>query len=242
VNLGIILLLAPLAAVPPDVPLWEGIRDVLRRLTNDDARLVYQAIRLAQPGGLGQVDREDVAAEPTGTLLDAMRLAANRDLIAKQYATGFSIVLDDGIRFLRPFASDFALRWEEVIIGLQLVLLTRFEDSLIVRKSGSFVARLAKEEALLVTLSANEFQVNDQSLQESDTIGRRQFDDWRVPAFREFDAWLRSDGHRRNPGTTADLIAASLFAAFRDGVVPMPSLDDIQNEVRLWGPNDTTFA
>ena len=31
-----------------------------------------------------------------------------------------------------------------------------------------------------------------------------------------FDRWLRADGHRRNPGTTADLVAATLFAAQRD--------------------------
>ena len=31
-----------------------------------------------------------------------------------------------------------------------------------------------------------------------------------------FDRWLRADGHRRNPGTTADLIAACLFVCLRD--------------------------
>ena len=36
---------------------------------------------------------------------------------------------------------------------------------------------------------------------------------------QELDEWLRADGHRRNPGTTADLVAASLFAAFREGVL-----------------------
>lgn len=33
----------------------------------------------------------------------------------------------------------------------------------------------------------------------------------------EFDTWLRADGHRRNPGTTADLIAAGLFVLLREG-------------------------
>jgi triphosphoribosyl-dephospho-CoA synthetase len=28
---------------------------------------------------------------------------------------------------------------------------------------------------------------------------------------------LRADGHRRNPGATADLIAAALFVALREG-------------------------
>ena len=41
-------------------------------------------------------------------------------------------------------------------------------------------------------------------------------------ALADFDFWLRADGHRRNPGTTADLIAAALFAGLRDGLLPPP--------------------
>jgi triphosphoribosyl-dephospho-CoA synthase len=41
-------------------------------------------------------------------------------------------------------------------------------------------------------------------------------------ALADFDFWLRSDGNRRNPGTTADLVAAALFAGLRDGVLPPP--------------------
>ena len=38
-----------------------------------------------------------------------------------------------------------------------------------------------------------------------------------------FDGWLREDGHRRNPGTTADLVAAILFAGLREGVIDVPA-------------------
>jgi HEAT repeat protein len=53
-------------------------RRVLAATTVDDARDVYAAIRLAAPGGLGTVDDQDIADEPTQTLLDVMRLAAGR--------------------------------------------------------------------------------------------------------------------------------------------------------------------
>ena len=36
---------------------------------------------------------------------------------------------------------------------------------------------------------------------------------WEV--LQGFDAWLREEGHTRNPGTTADLVAAGLFALLR---------------------------
>ena len=88
-NLGIVLLLAPLAAVADCVDLAEGVEAVLAATTVDDARHVYHAIRLAQPGGLGEVSDQDIAREPTISLRDVMGLAADRDLIARQYANGF---------------------------------------------------------------------------------------------------------------------------------------------------------
>src|SRR5438876_11605378 len=74
-----------------------GVRDVLDATTVDDAREVYAAIRLAAPGGLGQVDEQDVAKEPTGTLVDVMRLAAARDGIAREYATAFERTFLTGV-------------------------------------------------------------------------------------------------------------------------------------------------
>src|SRR5262249_52030356 len=100
-NLGIILLLAPLAAVPRQTRLADGIGNVLEGLTLEDAQLTYQAIRLAQPGGMGQVDDQDISRPPTTTLREAMCLAAERDLIARQYADNFSLVLEFGLPCLK---------------------------------------------------------------------------------------------------------------------------------------------
>ena len=70
-NLGMVLLMAPLAAVPPRIRLVEGIGGVLRNLGPDDAQHVYQAIRLAQPGGLGTRGADGrprrSASRPTGS-------------------------------------------------------------------------------------------------------------------------------------------------------------------------------
>ncbi len=100
-NLGIVLLLAPLAAVPEGVDLAAGIEEVLAATTVDDARHVYRAIRLARPGGLGEVSDQDVASEPTITLRAAMALAADRDSIARQYTNGFREVLGEALPALR---------------------------------------------------------------------------------------------------------------------------------------------
>jgi len=201
-NLGIILLLAPLAAVPRQTRLAAGIGDVLKGLTLDDAQWAYQAIRLAQPGGMGQVDSQDISRLPTTTLREAMCLAVERDLIARQYADNFSIVLEFGLPYLKQ-ATDFARHWEPAIIGLQLEVLARYPDSLIVRKCGrEAAAEISRRAAAVLKKGAPGT--------ERARIG-----------LARFDAWLRADGNRRNPGTTADLIAAILFAAFRDGGLPV---------------------
>ena len=51
-NLGTVLLLAPLATVPPRTKLQIGIASVLNNLTPFDSQQVYKAIQIANPGGL----------------------------------------------------------------------------------------------------------------------------------------------------------------------------------------------
>lgn len=196
-NLGIILLLAPLAAIPEEIPLATGIPEVLRTLKRSDADLAYRAIRLAQPGGMGRVDKEDLSQNPRGTLLEVMKLAADRDLIAEQYASNFATVLEVGVPYLLE-CEDFPKQWEGAIVGLQLLLLSKYPDSLIARKCGLETAREASRRANLV-LTAD--QPGTDAAQH---------------ALQEFDTWLRADGNRRNPGTTADLVTAILFVALRD--------------------------
>ena len=79
-NLGIVLLLAPLARAALSHPeagtsqtLRTAVSAVLSDTSVDDAREVYAAIRRAAPGGLGQAVEQDVADEPTVTLLEVMR-------------------------------------------------------------------------------------------------------------------------------------------------------------------------
>src|SRR5207244_7594460 len=96
-NLGIILLLSPLAAVPLDENLRTGIKRVVADLDVADSRAAYQAIRLAKPGGLGQASKQDINQKPTLPLQEVMALAADRDMIARQYLTCYEEVFNDGV-------------------------------------------------------------------------------------------------------------------------------------------------
>jgi len=197
-NLGIILLLSPLAKVPLDRSLSVGILEVLKATTVADSRLVYDAIRIAQPAGLGEVGEQDLNGEPTLNLLECMRLAADRDMIAAQYVNGFQQVLTCGQDWLREAASISASQPQQ-ISWLAVRLMAEFGDSLIARKCGQLMSDVVREKAQELLDSGWPIQHHAAS------------------RFAEFDAFLREDGNRRNPGTTADLIATILFAALRDG-------------------------
>lgn len=204
-NLGIVLLLAPLAAVPRDQPLRHGVAHILAGLTVNDSRAVFEAIRVASPAGLGRVADQDVHAEPTMPLREVMALAADRDLIARQYVNGFAEVFDVGLPTLTA-AFDQGSSLEDGIIVCYLTLLARDLDSLIIRKCG---------------------------LAEAEEVSRRAAalipDGWRdAERLAGFDTWLREEGNSRNPGTTADLVAASLFAGLQDGRIVCVQISQVK--------------
>jgi triphosphoribosyl-dephospho-CoA synthase len=201
-NLGIVLLLTPLAAVPDGEEPRAGVERVLTALDLEDARLVYRAIRLAAPGGLGRTAEQDVAAAPTLPLREIMALAADRDLVARQYADGFREVFELGVPALTRRVQTGSI--ETTIVGAFLELLAAHPDSLIARKCGAAVAGEASERAAAVLRAG----------------WPEPPEGWR--RFEELDGWLRADGHRRNPGTTADLVTASLFVALRGAIITLP--------------------
>jgi triphosphoribosyl-dephospho-CoA synthase len=216
-NLGILLLLAPLVVAwrrlassrAPATPfisatpcisgghvvaLWPSeLQRVLQQLTRADADCVFRTIAAAKPGGLGQVDRGDVREVAEVTLLEAMELAEARDRIAWQYTHRFEEVfrLGDWIEGKRGGGEP----WGSLIVDLQLMLLSTGCDSLIARKNGLEGANVVKQRA-------------------SQVLARKESrdPDW-IKSWIEFDQWLRADGNRRNPGTTADLIAAALMVS-----------------------------
>ncbi len=189
-NLGIVLAIAPLAAVPDDRPAGPAaVAEVLAGLTPDDAANVWQAIRLAQPGGMGQSGQHDLAEPPPDDLLAAMRLAAPRDAIARLWADGYDPLVTGLVTDLEA-AIGRGLALSDAIVHAFLAQLAREPDSLIARKHGLAVA-------VEVSRRASAALAHPQT----------------IP---EFDLFLRSP-RRLNPGTTADLTAAALYILIRSG-------------------------
>jgi triphosphoribosyl-dephospho-CoA synthase len=193
-NLGIILLCAPLAAAMEDnaTALRPALAKVLHGLDQQDAALVFRAIARAAPAGLGRAPRHDVFSPVHGTLLEAMAEASGRDRIARQYACGFVDIFETGLPTLRSSSPWAEPQWRAVVV--YLTFLSRFDDSHIARKYGSTTA---------ATVRCHAEQVLEHVLACRDPAAI-------VPKLLEWDNALKA--RWINPGTSADLTVATLFA------------------------------
>ena len=198
-SLGTILLLAPLVVATnrlTDDPIEtrtirESLRETLATLNPDDSLAIYEAIRIAKPGGLGQAASMDVRNSAPINILGAMKLAAEWDDIALQYTSDFELVFAISRRLEIKQAAGLAKA--DAIRCVQIELLSERVDSLIARKQGRSFAKHVLSHAGVVIASGS--------------FGSAEYES----AWHRFDDFLRDDAHRGNPGTIADLIAAALF-------------------------------
>lgn len=191
-NLGIILLAAPILYATQTYGdcTRQTMERTLQALTVTDAEYAFAAIRLLRPSALKKrVRRQDVAAAPSQNLRRVMALAED-DLIAAEYSLGFPQVFAGG-DFIgkkgengRPLAETLAL------LHLRFVAMG---DSHLLK---SVSAKAAKTTAELASRLAKRLKVGGFSMK----------------SLLEADEKLKRRGH--NPGTSADLVVASMLVAF----------------------------
>jgi triphosphoribosyl-dephospho-CoA synthase len=197
-NLGIVLALAPVAAAAEEEPrrsvTTAGIAAVLGRLGPLDAVDVWEAIRLANPGGMGRVSAADLHDPPPADLRAAMAAAAPHDQIARLWTDGYSALFDGLVEnLLAELGSGHSLG--DAIVRGYLRQLSREPDSLVARRHGAAVAGEVSRGARNVL--------------------RAGAGAWKTAA-ATFDRSLRVPV-KINPGTTADLVATALFILLWEG-------------------------
>lgn len=195
-NLGIVLLFAPLCTTIEHCDSFRDIEPqlekVLASLTIQDAVDTYHAIRLAHAGGLGTVEDQDINDTPTITLLQAMEKAKTRDSIAAQYLNNYRDIFEIGLpKLTEAIIYGETVEWATTFA--YLYLLSSHFDTLICRKQGIGTAQKVSDKARYFIDKTNENNC--------------------ISSFSaELTLWdneLKRDAI--NPGTTADLVAASLL-------------------------------
>ncbi|MGZ5576201.1 MAG: triphosphoribosyl-dephospho-CoA synthase [Methylobacter sp.] len=198
-NLGIILLCAPLIQAigqkHPGMTLRQAVSKVLSETTVEDADWVFKAITLASPGGLGRSDQQDVGEKASVTLLDAMKIASQKDRIALQYITDYQDIFNFSIlRYNASFNRLGDRNWAAVSVYADM--LSQFPDSHIERKYGNQYSEM---------VATKMAQLSEELLK---TDNPEQI----KPLVFCLDQELKRYGI--NPGTTADMIVATVLTAF----------------------------
>ena len=201
-NLGILLLAAPLFEavkyLTVSVSLQQAVERVLKETTLADANWVFKAIALANPGGLGHSEHQDVHREASVTLVEAMDLAKDKDRIAAQYAMGYKDIFTVAILMYNS-SMDRCCDPRVASLSVYAGLLSHFPDSHIERKYGKKYSDLVQnkmENIAIRLLGSDDFSAIEETLYEIDS---------------EFK------GLGINPGTTADLTVTTLLAVFIQG-------------------------
>jgi len=220
VNLGIVLLFSPLSVAGGATLEREGeieldklrkkLGEVTRYTTAEDAVNVYRAISLSmKPETLGSADELDVSDEGSPqrimeqgtTLLEVFELCAGRDSICDEWLTDFEITFETGAPYLNG-ALERTGDINSAVVDTYLHILSSRPDSLIIRKSGLEKARHVSEQAGKVLEEGGSSSASGMEL------------------VRSLDDELHATGGLLNPGTTADLTAASIFVSLLAGWRP----------------------
>ncbi len=219
VHLGIILLFSPLAAAAGSMmkdgvvdldDLRNALDEVIRGATPLDSVNIYRAIdEVMSAENLGHVDQLDV--KDTSSLdrildegltpRDIFKECQARDAICNEWATGFNVTFTEGYPFLRRRLDEGA-SINEATVDTFLKILSEHPDSLIQRKSGTKAAISVSEKAKEMIQAGGA----------ATDAGMKML--WSL------DDELSSENGSLNPGTTADLTAASLFLLLLTGWRP----------------------
>jgi len=207
-NLGIVMLLTPIASAAGMVTgkdlqgLREMVNKIMLQTTALDAVDLYEAIAIAQPGGMGECDQFDVKDEKSKdkilkenvTLFDVLKLSSSWDLIARELTSSMPITFNIGFPAFKE--THQVADMNAAVVQTFLTILSNFPDTLIQRKHGHELAETVTEEAREVLERGG--ILTDQGLK----------------ALKSFDRKLGRMGI--NPGTTADLTASSIMVGLID--------------------------
>ena len=199
-NLGMILLFTPIIMAAEQgyeniEKLTANLENTLTLLTKDDVNKVFEAIRIANPGGLGSSDTNDVMKTPDCSLKQAMKQASQRDSVALQYSNNFSEVFNVGFETIKYFDKRWnSVKWSAV--SCYLTFLSSIRDTHIERKYGSEIAEQIKIKSGIIVEKFNN-SIDPKIL---------------LRFLKDFDRELKTKNY--NPGTSADLTAASLLVYY----------------------------
>jgi triphosphoribosyl-dephospho-CoA synthase len=217
--LGTVMLFVPIAVASGMTPIEEDytlalsvlrkkIASVVKSTSAWDSVHLYEAVGIANPSGLGDAPDLDVTnpaskerlLKENVSLFEVFKIASAYDDICYEWVNNYSITFDSSYPYLMTQLESKPLNI--AVVHTFLKILSERPDTFIARKVGKEKAREVSIEAkAILELGGLETAKGKKSL-------------------KEFDKKLRSKGNSCNPGTTADLTAATLALCTLSGYRP----------------------
>jgi triphosphoribosyl-dephospho-CoA synthase len=216
--LGTVILFIPIAVATGLTPVEDNAFDLVTLRKNiqlsvestsaEDAVKLYEAIDIAAPSGLNGAPDLDVKNANSKarlireniSLLDVFKIAAAYDDVCYEWVNNYPITYDIAYPYLMTQLKTKSLN--VAIVNTFLKVLAERPDTFIARKIGRVKAQIVSEDALRVL-----------ELGGAETPQGRE-------SLTQFDKKLRDSGNDYNPGTTADIIAATLALGTLSGYRP----------------------
>lgn len=204
-NLGIIMLITPIAisaAISNSIDeLRENIHNIIVNSTVIDTIALYEAIGIADAGGMGEQKEFSVTSddaikeliENNLNIFDVLNISSSWDSLAKELTNKMPVTFDIGYPIFSKLNKEYSTNL--ATITTFLTILSEVPDTLISRKYGD-------EKALEVSNLAREVLDSMDTDEDLNTFNKK---------IKDFDDFLFEN--KLNPGTTADLTASSIMVS-----------------------------
>ena len=177
-NLGIVMMTTPIAVAAAISESFDDIRENIKLLMSntsvDDACDLYDAINIADAGGMGDQDEYDVASDNakqelrnnSQTMYDVLKISAPWDMLAREMTSDMPAVFEIGYPTYHKLRQEKSQN--EACLLTFLTILSHVPDTLISRKYGD-------DEALKISMMTRDLLKMQDSADFMETVG--QFDD-----------------------------------------------------------------
>ncbi|MDL2246932.1 triphosphoribosyl-dephospho-CoA synthase [Methanobrevibacter sp. OttesenSCG-928-K11] len=200
-NLGIVMMIIPIASAAIFSSNFDDLQinigKLLENTTVDDAINLYDAIGIAEAGGMGSQDEYDVTStnakeeliKNNQTMYDVLDISASWDSLAYELTNKMPVTFEIGYPTFYSLKKDSSINYSTLMTFL--TILSQVPDTLISRKYGIEKAEEVSEMALdIINYDRDKFNKE----------------------IKLFDDYLFEN--KLNPGTTADLTAASIMISY----------------------------
>jgi triphosphoribosyl-dephospho-CoA synthase len=204
--------------------LWEYTQKILQNSTVNDTIILYQALRTAQPGGMGIREKYDIFSDnykeqlenDNITLAKIFDMSQEYDGISKELITNYEFIRETVISKIEQYIMDyedlsliFPRQCTQTLIQRDVIEISQDLNELLIRVYLFILSEKADTLIRRKTSLSKSEQISKRAQDLLEKYNHKSKHEW-TKKVHDFDVFLQNGNGKLNPGTTADLLACSL--------------------------------